>query len=446
MKISIIGTGYVGLVTGLCLSEIGHDVICVDKEISKIKKINNCVPIIHENGITRLLKKNINKNFIATNNLSKAVKNSSISIIAVGTPFRNNKIDIKYVKIAAKQIGRAIKEKKEFHVIVVKSTVVPGTTDKIIKKIVEKESGMKVGLDFGLSMNPEFLREGEAVNDFMYPDRIIIGSSDVQTERILVKMYNLFKGVKIIKTNNQTAELIKYTSNSLLASLISFSNEISNLSERIGGIDIKDVMNGIYYDKRISPFIGSNKRVFPPIISYLESGCGFGGSCFPKDVKALISQGEMFNLDMSLLKAVININENQPKKMIDILKRNFKSLENIKVAILGLAFKPETNDVRESPSLKVIKNLNKYNVSINAYDPVAKNEAKKNITNKKITYKNNLKAAIKNVDAILIMTKWREFSDIPNIIKKNNPDVLIIDGRRIIKPSTVSNYVGIGLS
>ena len=446
MKISIIGTGYVGLVSGLCLSEIGHSVICIDKDKSKIKKINHGISPIHEKGIEKLLKKNINKNFFATDDFDKAVESTSISIIAVGTPFKNNKIDTSFIKTAANQIGNIIKIKKDFHVVVVKSTVVPGTTDNVVKKILEKTSGLKLGIGFGLSMNPEFLREGEAVNDFMKPDRIVIGSSDPKTEMMVAKMYSLFKNVKIIKTNNRTAELIKYTSNSLLANLISFSNEISNLSEKIGGIDIKNVMNGLYYDKRISPIVNNNERVFPPIISYIESGCGFGGSCFPKDVKALISHGQSNGLKMNLLQAVIDINDRQPIKMINILKKDFKKLENIKIAILGLAFKPETDDVRESPSLKVIQKLSGYNVSINAYDPIAKNEAKKLITNKRVIYKNTLIESIKNVDAIMIMTKWNEFNSIPKIVNKFNPNVIVIDGRRILQSDSVNNYRGIGFS
>tara|TARA_B100001057_G_C22806706_1_gene933750 strand:+ start:290 stop:1630 length:1341 start_codon:yes stop_codon:yes gene_type:complete len=446
MKISIIGSGYVGLVSGLCLSEIGHDVTCIDNQISKVRKINNGISPIYEKGINKLLIKNLKKNFRASTNLKSAVQETDVSIIAVGTPFKKNKIDISYVKEAAKQIALAIKEKEEFHTIIVKSTVVPGTTDEIVSKILESHSKKILSKDFGLSMNPEFLREGEAINDFLNPDRIVIGSSDSKTKKIVSEIYKAFINVDILKTNNKTAELIKYTSNSLLASLISFSNEIANLSDKIGGIDVKEVMKGLYLDKRFSPKNRDGKRIFPSSLSYIESGCGFGGSCFPKDVRALISHGKRKGENMKLLEAVMNINDEQPKKMINILKKSYPKLSKINVAVLGLAFKPGTDDIRESPSLKVIDLLLKYNISIRAYDPIALKEAKKSIKNSKVYYKTSIKSAIRNVDAIMIMTKWSEFKNIDRLINNLCPNALVIDGRRILKPKSIKNYRGIGLS
>ena len=322
----------------------------------------------------------------------------------------------------------------------------PGTTDNIVGKILESKSKKVLGKDFGLSMNPEFLREGEAISDFLNPDRIVIGYSDHKTKRIVSNIYKSFKGVQILKTNNTTAELIKYTSNSLLASLISFSNEVANLSDNLGGIDVKEVMKGLYLDKRFTPLGKDGKKIYPSFLSYIESGCGFGGSCFPKDVRALISHGKQNGLEMDMLKAVIKINDKQPNKMISILKKNFPKLSNIRLAVLGLAFKPGTDDVRESPSLKVIKNLLKYNIKIIAYDPIAIQETKKIINSKKVIYDSSLKNSIKDADAIMLMTKWSNFKDIDKLINKICPEAVVIDGRRIIEPKSVKNYFGIGLS
>lgn len=446
MKISVIGTGYVGLVSGVCLAEKGHQVICVDIDEEKVQKINNGISPIHEDGLDDLLKNNLGKTFKATTDLKSAVLDSDLSLIAVGTPFDGDVIDLKYIKQVAGQIGTILKEKSAFHTVVVKSTVVPGTTDDVVLPILEKESGKKAGVDFGLGMNPEFLREGEAVGDFMNPDRIVLGGYDDNTLAEMHKLYSVFSGVDVQTTNNKTAEMIKYTANSLLATLISFSNEIGNLCYALGDVDVTEVMEGVHKDKRFMPILPNGERVKPGLVSYLAAGCGFGGSCFPKDVKALIAHGKSKGLPMELLDSVININKRQPQQVLSLLEKNFSELNSLKVTILGLAFKPGTDDMRESPSIPIVDYLLDRGAKIEAYDPVAEDEARKIFGNEQINYHKSLEGSLQNTDVVILLTSWQEFQQVPGLLEDKNPQPLFIDGRRMLQKNYFDNYEGIGLS
>ncbi len=443
MNISVIGTGYVGLVSGVCLSEKGHRVTCVDNDKVKVDLINNKISPIHEKGLDKLLNKNFGNNLNATTNLYESVINSDVSLIAVGTPFDGELINLNYIREVSKEIGLALKDKKTYHVVIVKSTVIPGTTDDVVIPILEKYSGKKIQVDFGVGMNPEFLREGVAVEDFMNPDRIVLGGTDIKTHEIMEEIYKVFRGTDILKTSNMTAEMIKYASNSLLATMISFANEIGNFCENLEGVDIVDVMNGVHLDKRVSPILEDGRRIFPGLVSYLEAGCGFGGSCFPKDVKALISHGDQIGSTMKLLKSVIDINENQPFKILDLIHKHYTNLDGVNIAIMGLAFKPGTDDMRESPSIPIIKELLKKGANIDAYDPIAEDEAKKIFDNKDINYCNDLKESVKNAKIVIVLTSWPEFSKLNNIVED---DTLVIDGRRFLNKHDFSKYEGIGLS
>lgn len=447
MRVSVIGTGYVGLVSGTCLAEKGIYVTCIDKNKKKIKKIKNCISPIFENGLNDLVKKNIiNKHLFADTNLKKAVLESEISIIAVGTPFDGKKIDLRQIRKSAEEIGTALKEKNAYHVIVVKSTVTPGTTDEVVLPILEEYSGKKAGIDFGVGMNPEFLREGCAVNDFMSPDRIIIGGIDNKTINKILELYKVFSGTDILTTNNKTAEMIKYAANSLLATLISFSNEIANICTVTQNVDIIEVMSGVHLDKRLNPILPGNNRVNPDFLKYLEAGCGFGGSCFPKDIKALISYSEEQGENPKLLKSVIEINQKQPYKLIHLLNKHYKSFKNLHVAILGLAFKPDTDDIRESPAIPVAKLLLKEGAYIKAYDPAAKEEAKKILGNDNIEYTESLEETLLGVDAVILVTRWDKFKNLNRLISNEKCQPLIIDGRRILNKNDYKKYEGIGLS
>jgi UDPglucose 6-dehydrogenase len=322
---------------------------------------------------------------------------------------------------------------------------VPGTTDGIVLPILEKASGKKAGIDFGVGMNPEFLREGEAIEDFMFPDRIVIGGIDKKSIDCLDGIYSPFEGVEKVRTNNSTAEMIKYTSNSLLATMISFSNEIANVCSSIGGIDITEVMKGVHLDKRLSPILPDGKRISPAFTTYIEAGCGFGGSCFPKDVKALISHGCNLGLDMALLQSVIRVNEEQPYQILSLLRKHFQSFEGIRVAVLGLAFKPGTDDMRESPAIPIINEFISQKAIVIAYDPVAQKQSEKLFDGGDVLYGDSIKQTIQGVDAILLLTRWPEFSVLPSLLSGLEEQPVLIDGRRIIDKTTVERYEGIGL-
>lgn len=445
MRISVMGTGYVGLVSGVCLADKGHQVVCVDIDEEKVEKINRGIPPIYERGLEDLLKKNINSRLSATTDLQKAVLESDLSLIAVGTPFDGQAIDLRYIEQVSQQIGQVLKNKADYHVVVVKSTVVPGTTDDCVVSALEKASGKKAGIDFGVGMNPEFLREGEAIDDFMDPDRIVLGGIDERSLTALEEIYQPFTGVDVVKTNCKTAEMIKYTANSLLATMISFSNEIGNLCAGIGGIDAVEVMKGVHLDRRLSPILANGERINPSFTTYLEAGCGFGGSCFPKDVKALIAHGNRHGQPMRLLESVVQINSEQPRKVLSLLDKHFSSLEGVRLGILGLAFKPGTDDMRESPAIPIVKGLLERNARLKAYDPIAQHEAMKLFSGEHIEYCDTLAQTVADTDAVLLLTRWQEFSEVPHILKGQNPQPLFVDGRRMLDREDFEKYEGIGL-
>jgi UDPglucose 6-dehydrogenase/GDP-mannose 6-dehydrogenase len=445
MKVSVIGAGYVGIVSGVCLADKEHDVVCVDIDEAKIDKISRGIAPVYERGLQELLQKNIDKNLHATTDLHKALIETDLSLITVETPFDGENIDLTSIKEVSRQIGKVLKDKTTYHVIVVKSTVVPGTTDEVICPILEEASGKKAGVHFGVGMNPEFLREGEAVQDYLFPDRIIMGATDKRTHEFLEDLYRPFENVDKIKTNNKTAEMIKYTSNSLLATFISFSNEIANLCAAIGDVDVVDVLKAVHLDRRVCPIMADGKRIIPAFTTYIEAGCGFGGSCFPKDLKALIAHGKNIGKQMSLLESVVRINEQQPHQVLLLLKKHFHSLKGIRIAILGLAFKPGTDDMRESPAIPIIKDLLLHEAKIKAYDPAANREAKKIFSNRDIDFRNELNETVNDAQAILILTRWEEFTCIPELINQLDQPPLIIDGRRMLEKNKIKKYEGIGL-
>ncbi len=445
MKISIIGTGYVGLVSGVCLAEKGHDVTCVDIDQSKVDRINAGQSPIHEKGLDELLAKCCGVNFRATTDLRAAVLDSEISMIAVGTPFDGDEIDLQYIRAAASQIGAALKDKPSYHVVLVKSTVVPGTTSDVVLPLVEEASGKKAGPDFGVGMNPEFLREGEAVQDFLFPDRIVLGGHDERTLDVLEQLYQPFSNVDQLRTDPRTAEMIKYTANSLLATMISFSNEIGNLCASIPNVDVTQVMRGVHLDKRLSPILADGTRIKPSFTTYLEAGCGFGGSCFPKDVKALIAHGRKLGRGMSLLDAVVKVNLAQPDTVLDLLSRHFSDLDGVNVTVLGVAFKPGTDDIRESPALPIIRELLARKAKVKAFDPVARAEAEKYFGAGALDYADSLEDAVDGAQAVLLLTRWPEFERLPEVFAGRSEQPVLIDGRRVVAKDSVERYEGIGI-
>ncbi len=445
MNICVVGTGYVGLVSGVCLAERGHDVVCVDVDPRKVEAINHGIPPIHERGLEALLRKNIGTRLRATTDLGRAVQETDVSLIAVGTPFNGREIDLTQVKTVAAQIGAALRSRHGYHVVVVKSTVVPGTTDRVVRPLLEEASGRKAGVDFGVGMNPEFLTEGEAVSDFMDPDRIVLGGMDDASIATLEELYADFHGVERLRTNNATAEMIKYTSNALLATMISFSNEIGNLCATVGGVDVVDVMRGVHASRYLTSVLPDGRRIAPGIVSFLAAGCGFGGSCLPKDVKALIAHGEGAGTPMDVLRAVIAVNERQPDRVLDLLHRHFPSLAGVPVAILGLAFRPDTDDMRESPAIPLIERLLAEGALVRAYDPAAMQEARRILGADRIRLCPSAADAVAEAQAVVLVTRWDEFRDLPALLKGLERPPVLVDGRRLLDKRAVDRYEGIGL-
>ncbi|MEW5977972.1 MAG: UDP-glucose/GDP-mannose dehydrogenase family protein [Acidobacteriota bacterium] len=445
MRVSVIGAGYVGLVTGACLAERGHQVVCVDVDPLKVDAINGARSPIHEAGLDELLRKHAGVSLCARVDVQSAVEESDLSLIAVGTPFDGTAIDLSQVREASRQIGVALSRKKTYHVVVVKSTVVPGTTDKVVLPILEEYSGGKAGEDFGVGMNPEFLTEGQAVGDFMFPDRIVIGSLDRRSGQAIEQLYEGFDRVPRVRTNVRTAEMIKYTANALLATLISFSNEIGNLCAAMGGVDVVEVMEGVHLSGYLSPTNSEGGRQLAPIASFLAAGCGYGGSCLPKDVKALIAHGRKYSQAMSLLEAVDRINCAQPGVIIQLLKRHYPDLKGRNIAILGLAFRPDTGDIRESPAIPIIQILLKEGANIKAYDPVAMGEVRRLINGERIRYCQGLEDVSHGTDAVLLITRWDEFRRLPQVLASVKPPPLVVDGRRMLNKRDVLRYEGVGL-
>ena len=404
MKICMIGTGYVGLVSGTCFADIGNTVICVDKDIEKIDKLNSGISPIYEPGLDELIKKNYGAGrLIFTNNLKKAVLSSDLIFICVGTPTKkkSQEVDLSFVFKAVKEIAINSKNKK---IIITKSTVPVGTGDqieKILKKLRKK--------NIEIVSNPEFLREGEAIRDFRFPDRIVVGSNNKTTFKILKKLYQplISKGAKFFTSSRRGAELIKYASNAFLATKITFINEISNLCEK-ANINVEDISLGMGSDVRI----GSR---------FLRVGPAYGGSCFPKDTKGLVSTGKKFNIDFSIVKAVIKSNENRKKihtKRIEFILE--KKVKNKNITFLGVTFKPNTDDMRDSTSLTMIPYLSKKGAKINYYDPTGQKIEFNKVKNCKFI--NNIKDCCKNADLVILHTEWDEFKSLEfkKIIKNKN--------------------------
>ncbi len=442
MKLTIIGTGYVGLVTGACFAEMGSHVTCVDIDKEKINNLKNGILPIYEPGLENLVAQNFKEGTLTfTTSLEQAAKNSNIFFIAVGTPpGEDGSADLKYVLQVAGEIGRTI---TEYSVIVDKSTVPVGTADKVREAIRAQLENRGLDLDFDVVSNPEFLKEGEAVNDFLKPDRIIIGADSDKAAAIMKRLYAPFSRnrEKILLMNVRDAEMTKYAANSMLATKISFMNEISNICERLG-VDVENVRKGIGSDSRIG-------------YSFIYPGCGYGGSCFPKDVKALIKTSKDKDFEPVLLDAVEKRNAFQKKLLASkIIKRFGKDLAGKVFCMWGLAFKPGTDDVREASSLDIIRELIHAGAVIKAFDPVAMDQAKKEFPRDwfesgRLIFESNQYQALENTDALILVTEWKTFRQPDfNLMAGTMRNRIIFDGRNQYDPEELCEagfeYHGIG--
>ena len=439
-RISIVGTGYVGLCTAVGFASKGSKVITSTHNPEKVASIKKGIPPFYEPGLQELLQKTVTEGYLkCVLSREEAILNTDITFIAVGTPSQlDGSIDLRYIKSSAREIGEALKKKKTYHLVVVKSTVVPGTTQNIVKPAIEKHSNKQCGANFGLCVNPEVLREGSAVHDTLHPDRIIIGEHDKKSGDILETLYQDFYDEEmppLIRTNPPTAELIKYANNAFLATKISFINQIASICEKIPGADVTVAAEAIGLDKRIGPL-------------FLNAGWGYGGSCLPKDVKALIAFSKGLGYNPSLFDAVENVNKAQPYKAIELAKSLMGDLRGKRIAILGLAFKPNTDDMREAVSIKIINKLLEEGASIDAYDPAAIPNAKK-IFGDQIGYASSAIKCLKGADCCILTTEWNEFKKLkPEDFIQNMRQPTLIDGRRIHNPKQFSQklkFAAIGL-
>lgn len=439
MRISVIGAGYVGLAAATCFANGGFKVLISTNDPNKIKMINRGKAPFFEPGLDGLLRKAVKSGALkATNTRAEAVLNSEVTFICVGTPSASDgSINLNFIYAAAEETGRSLRKKRGYHTVVVRSTVVPGTTGKV-KEIIEKLSGKKAGRDFGLCMCPEFLRQGNAVYDTFNPDRVVIGEHDKKAGSIMEKLFKKFykgKKVPILRMNTISAEMVKYVSNSILATKVSFINEIANICEKLGGVDVYEVARGVGLDRRVGPL-------------FLEAGPGFGGSCFPKDVNAILSFSRELGYEPRILATVIAVNEEQAFHVVDLARRSLGGLKGKRVAILGLPFKPNTDDMREAPSVKIIKKLLGEGAFVVAYDPVAENNARK-ILGSTIKYAESTAECLTGADCCIVVTEWDEFRKVKPDMLKRMRGRSIIDARRIWDAEKLEKagfgYSGIGL-
>lgn len=447
MNLGIVGAGYVGLTTAICLSSLNHKVTIYDIDKGKIEQIQNKQMPFFENGLQNLLEKTINSRSLnITNDMNELVKDCDVCFICVGTPSSpDGCIDLSQILSTSESLAKAVKRnsKKDF-VIVIRSTVVPKTTRNkvlpILQQILDKQ-------EFGLCVVPEFLREGQALNDFMNPDKIVIGGFNEKYIDLIAKIFEYFlTKSKIIKTNPETAELIKYTNNAFFSLLISFANEIANISEKITGVDSFEVMNALISDKRITTKI-NDQSIIPELISYLMPGCGFGGSCFPKDVRAILKYSNINQIKTPLLQAILDINDERPQKIVSMAESILGDLKNKKISILGLTFKPDTDDMRSSPALATIEILKNKGASMIAFDPIISKKKETSIFD--INLAKSIDLCLEQSNLAILFTKWPEFRSIDGVLlQKHMRNPVIIDGRGFLDQSkfTKNTYYKIGLT
>ncbi len=442
-RLAIVGAGYVGLVTGACLAETGIDVVCVDLSAARVDEINRGSAPFHEPGLDALLARTAGHGLSATTDLADAVRGADVVMLAVGTPSRDGAIDLTQVREAARLVGELLGTAAAYPVVVVKSTVVPGTTRDVVTPILEAAAAGIAGRDFGVGVNPEFLTEGTAIDDFAHPDRIVVGAEDARSADVIAGLYAAFPDVPLLRVNTATAEMIKYASNTLLATLISFTNELANLGAAVGDVDTVEVMRGVH----TSRYLTTQADGPPPtaaISSFLGAGTGYGGSCLPKDTQALIARGEELGQAMRVLRAVEAVNQDQAAELVRLVAEAVGELRGARITVLGLAFKPDTDDVRESPAFRVIPALLAAGASVTAHDPVAIEPARRVLGDAPVRYEADLATALADAQAAVIVTRWRDYEAVPGLIAGREPAVAVIDGRRMLAPDSVESYRGIG--
>ena len=431
MNLAVMGAGYVGLTTAICLASQNHRITIFDIDNEKIKQIQNKKLPFFENGLQEILEDVISsKNLVAVNNLKQLVENTDGCFICVGTPTKDDSIDLTQIIDATESLANSVNENnKKNYQIIVRSTVIPNTTRNTILPILNERLSKQ---RFGLCVVPEFLREGRALDDFMNPDKIVIGNFDENSALFVKEIFKNFK----------------YTNNAFFSMLISFSNEIANISEKISGVDPYEILNALVLDKRITSIV-NNEKIVPNLASYLIPGCGFGGSCFPKDVQAIFNDAKKNEIYTPLLKAILNINAERPNKMVLLSEYVLGELKDKKISILGLTFKPETDDLRSSPALDAIQILLEKGANVFAFDPILKSKPNSTKLLQNCTVCTTIEDALKDSDAAMIFTKWPEFKSLDSkFLKQFMKNPIIIDGRGFLAKEKFDSgtYFKIGYS
>jgi len=440
-EISFFGLGYVGLTTAACLASRGFKVICYDVDEAKVDAVNSGRAPFFEPKLDELLRRAVREgNLRVVKNPESTILNSEVTFITVGTPSRDDgSIDLTYVENASRMIGEALRLKNGWHLVVVKSTVLPTTTENVVRRIIEEASGKRCSEEFGLCVNPEFLREGSAVEDTFKPDRIIIGEVDKRSGDYLEEIYREFYGDElppIIRTNPVNAEMIKYANNAFLAMKVSFINMIANLCQKIPGADVEIVARGIGLDKRIGSL-------------FLRAGAGWGGSCFRKDLEALLDYAIKNGVELPLIEATLKVNRSQPYRVVELARELIGGLNGRRISVLGLAFKPGTDDVRDAVSIKIVRKLLEDGAKVVVYDPKAMDNAKR-IFGEDVEYASNVEECLKDSECAIIVTEWDEFRKLrPEDFIKLMKTPAVVDGRRIYDPEAYSRklrFKAIGLN
>ena len=441
MKVAVIGAGHVGLVTAACLAEKGQNVVCADVDAERVRAIEAGRSWIYEPGLDELVRRNAGERLHATTDVSAAVRESEISLIAVPAPIdRGEEESLATLRAVARQAGEARAGSGGFHAVVVRSTVLPGTTTNVVRPLAEEAAA---GAPVGVGMNPEFLTEGQAVSDFMEPDRIVFGADDERTLEVLERLYEGFGGARV-RTTPTTAETIKLASNALLATMISFANELADLATALGDVDVAEVTRGLHLSRYLTVDGGDGGPLTAPLAAYLEAGCGFGGSCLPKDLAAFHRHARQAGAPMELLEAVERVNMGRAGELVALVRRGLGSLDGARVSVLGVAFKPDTDDVRESPAFPVVAQLQAEEATVRIYDPVATEAFLAACPPPQPAAAPSLSDAL-DADAVVIVTRWSEFEALPDLLRERPDSPLVVDGRRMLDPGAVPRYAGIGL-
>jgi UDPglucose 6-dehydrogenase/GDP-mannose 6-dehydrogenase len=448
MKIAIVGTGYVGLVTGAGLAALGHHVTCIDKDAKRVEKITRGVAPFFEPGLDEIVAACATNGTLASStDVSGPVKSADAVLVAVGTPDHEGRIDLSQIEAAASEIGTALRDKSAYTVVAVKSTVVPGTTDGVVLRALERSSGKKAGADFGLCMNPEFLREGSAVEDFTKPDRIVIGAIDARAAEVFGRIYAKFDCPKPV-VSLRNAEFCKYASNALLATLISFSNEMAALCEATPGADVEVALDCVHLDRRLSPVV-DGRRVKPGILSYIRPSSGYGGSCFPKDVAALRAFARDRGVNAELLNAVSAVNDRRTAAVLDLAESRIGAFKGKRVGVLGLTFKSGTDDLRHSPAVTLTEQIIDRGGDVAVYDPIA-TEIARGAFGDKVRYAAGALDAVKGADVTVIGTAWPEWSELNwSAVKSAMRGNIVFDARNSLRalsldPGLVRIQIGAG--